>query len=309
MRKFLCRLVLFVLLLVGVDWLVGIGGRRLMRSAIAGDTKRNEYIANEMDAEVVLFGSSRCIHHYDSRLLADSLGMTVYNCGNNGMGIILFYARYRMLTERYVPKLVVYDVLTGFDLQQSDNLGYLTWLKPYYDHPGVDSIFWKIAPVERWKMCSNMYRYNGKVMQMIGDNLVQLREEMDGFRPLDGVMAYDPVLQDRYEPYEPDSIKLYYMERLIRECRERGTKLVFAFSPFYGGSVHTRETYAPLFRLAEQYGVPVLNHYSDSDIVHDRRYFADTYHMNREGASRYSQRLGGELKQIIHVSSMNPTIK
>lgn len=117
---------------------------RINKISDRGDTARNEYIANKVTAPVLIFGSSRAIHHYDPRIFKDSLEVDCYNCGQDGMGIVLFYGRYKMITQRYIPKLIIYDALAGFDIAENDNYGYLTWLKPYYQNAGIDSIFGKL---------------------------------------------------------------------------------------------------------------------------------------------------------------------
>lgn len=143
MKRFLLKLVLLIALIAILDILCGFFFQRLTKSAIGGDTARNEYIANKVEAPILIFGSSRAIHHYDPKIFKDTLGINCYNCGQDGMGIILFYGRYKMITKRYIPQLIIYDILAEFDIEENDNYSYLTWLKPYYQNDGIDSIFGK----------------------------------------------------------------------------------------------------------------------------------------------------------------------
>lgn len=142
-------------MLVGLDLLSGFIFREMTNKAKGGDTARNEYIAHKVDAPILIFGSSRAIHHYVPKIFRDSLGIDCYNCGQDGMGIILFYGRYKMITQRYIPKVIVYDVLSGFDLEQGDNYSYIGWLKPYYDIPGIDSIFGRLLLMSESKCTHN----------------------------------------------------------------------------------------------------------------------------------------------------------
>ena len=100
MKRFLLRLVLLLALVAGLDALCGFLYQRLTKSAKEGDTASNEYIANKVTAPVLIFGSSRAIHHYDPRIFKDSLEVDCYNCGQNVMGIVLYYGRYKMITQR-----------------------------------------------------------------------------------------------------------------------------------------------------------------------------------------------------------------
>ena len=195
MKKLIAKSTLFIVLVLIIDFFSGSIFTFLRLHSVGGDTNRNEYIANKLNDDIIIFGSSRAIHHYDPRIIEDSLDMTCYNCGNDGMGIILFYARYKQITERYIPKLILYDVTSGFDIQPGDNSKFLSWSRPYYDQPGVDSIFWKIDHLERIKMISNMYRYNSKILQMVADNLTPLRIDFKGYRPHTGIMKHEPRIE------------------------------------------------------------------------------------------------------------------
>ena len=298
MKRFVQRLLLFVVFLIGLDMISGLVFKALTQNAKGGDTARNEYIANNVDAPVLIFGSSRAIHHYVPRIFRDSLGMDCYNCGQDGMGIILFYGRYKMITERYVPKVIVYDVLPSFDFEAGDDYSYLGWLKPYYDKEGIDSIFWKIAPDERYKMCSQMYRYNGKILQMLIDNVRNMHEDDNGYRPAYGTMKYEPQKQTEVATMNLDAVKLYFWKKFIQDCHQKGTQLIFALSPFYGGSHSAHRTYSAIYDLSTRYNIPIVNHYNDKDFVNHKDLFMDSYHMNYLGAEMFSKKIAGELRKI-----------
>ena len=69
-------------------------------------------------------GSSRCVCHYDDKLLSDSLGINAVNVGNKGNGIILMYGRYHVIPKNHKPKILIYDVEPAFDIieyEEDDN--------------------------------------------------------------------------------------------------------------------------------------------------------------------------------------------
>ena len=183
MKKFVSKVIWFLIGLVVLDVLVGLGARYLVGHAKGGDTGLNNYICHEMKDECIVFGSSRGMHHYDPNIIADSLGMSCWNCSLDGNGIILMYGRYKMLSARYTPKMLIYDVQTSFDLLENDNHKYLRNLRYYYDDPGVDSIFWRVDPLERLKMLSNCYRYNYQWLQLISDNIHPMGATTRGISP------------------------------------------------------------------------------------------------------------------------------
>lgn len=300
MKKFIILIFALFAILAGIDIATGLVFDKLTLSAKRGYTGRNEFIADKLHDPVLVFGSSRSVHHYDPQVLADSLGVPCYNCGQDGMGIITFYGRFKLLTARYTPRLIIYDVTTDFDLRRNDNVTYLTWLKPYYNRPSIDSIFWHVEPTERIKMLSNMFRYNGKALQIITDNKPGYNNDdtLKGFVPLDGIMTYDKEEDATKTQVDFDSVKLYYLSRLIKDCSAKGIRLVFAISPLYNSLAQPDAYLADFLTLARKQNVPVINHYYDTRFATNKNLFQDTYHMNRSGAEIYTSILAHEIKQL-----------
>ena len=81
---------------------------------------------------IIILGSSHAVRHYVPSVIQDSLGLTCYNCGEPGCGIIPAYARYKMVAERNKPKLVIYEVTPGYDYLVSDDYSkYLGKVRQY----------------------------------------------------------------------------------------------------------------------------------------------------------------------------------
>lgn len=295
MKKFICKVVIFLVGLGALDYVIGLGGRYLVDHAKGGDTGLNAYICRRMTEECLIFGSSRGMHHYDPNIITDSLGLSCWNCSQDGKGIFLMYGRYMMLSARYSPKVIIYDVCSSFDLLEGDNSTDLDYLRYFYGNPSVDSIFWDINQMERYKMLSSCYRFNSKWIQLISDNIHPLNSDDKGYRPMDKEMIYEPkVSKSASDDIRYDSLKLAYLEKLVVACQEKGTKLIFAVSPSYGQTDDT--IYRPLKDICAKYNVYLLNHYCDSAFVANRRLFYDSVHMNRIGATLYSEALIKELR-------------
>lgn len=145
MKKLFLKLFLFALLFVVLDQAIGKGLAVLASKPKGGDTGRNIEVADRTTADIILFGSSRCVHHYDPRLLTDSFGLSCYNAGRDGNGILMLYPYYRMLSSRYRPKLIVYD-LSIFDVGEDDHTKYLEWLRQFYGRPTVVPIVRNTMP-------------------------------------------------------------------------------------------------------------------------------------------------------------------
>ena len=84
---------------------------------------------------------------------------------------------------------------------------------------------------------------------------------------------------------------------LAKDCKAKGTKLIFAISPQY--NTHKDDVYNPLKEICKEYQIPLINHYCDDEFVNNMDYFYDSVHMNRTGATKYTQKFVGELEKII----------
>ena len=172
MKRFIIKVALFFAFVVVADVLCGFTLGYFAKNAKGGFTQRDTYICDKLETDFLLMGSSRCVRHYNPQIITDSLGMSCYNTGQMGNGIILNYGRLRMIDERKKPKVVIYDIAPDFDLfVGDDNHRYLTWLKQHYERNGIADIFESIDPTEKYKMISQLYRYNSRIIELMTDYL------------------------------------------------------------------------------------------------------------------------------------------
>lgn len=298
MKKFICKVVLFFVGLFVIDFALGLGARFLISHAKGGDTGLNNFICHQMKNECLVFGSSRGMHHYDPHIIEDSLKLSCWNCAKDGNGIILMYGRYEMISARYTPKVLIFDVHSSYDLLEGDNHQYLGGLRYDYDEPSIDSIFWNVDKTEKYKMLLNGYRYNSQWLQLISDNLHPLHGDDKGYRPVDQTMIYNSNKEKvKHESYHYDSLKLFYIEKLIKSCQAKGTKLIFTISPLF--DTYDDGVYKPLKVLCAKYHVPLINHYCDKEFVTNPNLFYDPVHLNRTGATQYTKKIVREIRDII----------
>lgn len=300
MKKFIAKVIIFAITIVAIDFIIGKTCTMLIRHAVGGDTKRMTMIVDELKDDIIIFGSSRACRHYDPLILQDSISMTCYNAGLDGNGIIYNYGQYRLMKARYTPKVIIYDIYLSYDLLEDDKPKYLYWLKRYYERPSIDSIFWAVDNTQRIKMMSQMYRYNGSFLQLVSDCIHPMREDVKGYRPLDKTMAYEPIIKPtKKKEYKYDSLKLEYWQRFITDCKLSGTKLIFTMSPLYRAHPEDIEPYQPIIDIAQKNGIPFIDHYTDTAYCTKRKYFKDTAHMNRLGATTFTKAIIKELLPLI----------
>lgn len=288
MKKYLIKIVLFFVAVAVVDILFGKACQYMNDHSKGGGVKSRYYVCKESTEDVLVFGSSRAKHHYVPDIIEDSLKMTCYNTGEDGNGIILCYGFLKMITERYSPKLIIYDV-TGFDMYEDDNMKYLDLMKPYYYENGIDSIFWAVEPRTRVMMLSNLYRYNTTCLRVIGNYIHPMNNYPKGYCASYKTMDYEPEVKEE-EQRVVDTLKMYYFEKFIKLVKRKNITLICCISPSYKAPVDDSH-YNSIKQLCEKYDVPFLYCGAAINISYDKSYFGDKIHMNYIGANKYTSEL------------------
>lgn len=289
MKKFLLKVGLFFLALIVVDRALGMVFGYMGEHAKGGYIEHHKYVTDKVNQDILIFGSSRAIHHYNPQIITDSLSLTCYNCGQDGNGIILFYGLWQMIKERYKPKMIIYDVSQGFDLYEGEsNQRYLGWLRADYDRTGIKPIFTAIDSTEEYKMMSMLYRHNSKFMQVLTDYVHPIFGiEGDGFLPLKGEMDRMKIksAKKRESQHVIDNQKIYFINKLIDELD--GVKIVFVASPsWYGNS---DEAYKPIKEICSRRNIPFMDFSQDQKYIHQNQYFKDGSHLNARGADEFTR--------------------
>lgn len=288
MKCFLTKIILFFIAIAVIDILFGQMCQYMNDHSKGGGVKSRYYICKESREDVLIFGSSRAKHHYVPEIIEDSLDLTCYNAGEDGNGIILCYGFLKMITQRYSPKLIIYDV-TGFDMYEDDNMKYLDLLKPYYHEPGIDSIFWAVNSKSRFMMMSNLYRFNTTCLRVIGNFLHPMASYPKGYCALYKTMEDFECRSDSTDENgeTEDSLKLHYFEEFIRLALSRDIFMICCVSPSYKSEPDDSK-YNPIKLLCSQYGIPFLYNEAEPSIAFDKSFFQDRTHMNDLGARKYT---------------------
>lgn len=300
MKRFILKIALLFIIIFICDVLFGKVMDFVVNKIEVGGQGRDNYICNQANEDILVFGSSRAVHHYNAQMLEDSLGMSCYNCGDDGNGIILSYGRLMMIKERHQPKIIIQDVSTSFDLFKNDNRKYLGWFKTRYNRNGVKEIFDSIDENEKYKMTSSFYRYNSKFLQNIFVYFTSISAEtgIKGFRPLNAEFDSMKVHKSpKKETYEFDPLKLSFVNKFIDEAD--GTRVLFVVSPMWYG-MDTAKT-EPIKKICQQRNIPFYDFSNDKKYVHNNEYFKDGTHLNAHGADEFT-------KDLIHILKKDSVI-
>lgn len=293
MKKYILAIICFLTIAAFIDYGFGYIGDYLIHHARSGDYEDINIACNIQTADVIILGSSRAKHHYVPEVLEDSLEMSCFNGGMDAVGITYEYGRYLLMTRRYTPKILIYDVNPGSDITtEKNNVATLGELRPYADIPEIKKYIVSFDSKENIKLLSNFYRYNSKFFKLIKG---QFGEEhmRKGYVPMHRIMNYDP--KSLVEFSNVDSTKINLFKKLIIDTQKKHIKLFFTASPKYG--IKSDSLLTPIKELCVKYDIPFMNHYSDTCFILTKRAFADQLHLNDSSAKVFSGIIAKEIKE------------
>ena len=308
MRKFLLKIGLFFTLVALIDVACGFAFNVLTKNAKYGETSKNYYIANVSEDDVIVLGSSHAIRHYVPSIIQDSLGLTCYNCGEPGCGIIPAYARYKMIAERHKPKLVIYEITPEYDYLVADDYSkYLGRVKQYANKKPVAEMYHTFGDdLDHLRLLSNMYRNNSCLIQNVMDIVVPT-DDYRGYGPLYGILTEEAISMNSQTQVEKDvkgntidSLKLSFVERLFEEVQKDNVKLMCVISPVFSATPQElNDKYTPAIELCRKYGLPFVDNRYVNGISDNMGLFQDMGHLNDNSARKYTSSLVTAIKSYL----------
>lgn len=258
------------------------------------------YLVNDVDADLVLMGTSRCNLHYVPSIIADTLKMSVYNGGIDASSNI--YSHYIMLNHilaHHKPKMIGLEVRALDYTCQEDAFNAISFFAPYVNMNAYSDSVYRDAGTYNFYQVSHLYRYNAKAVSNIVGLIVNRQENEDsGYIPLPDPVHHPESLEKSTFEFSYDSLKVQYIEKFIRRCQEKEILLFFTMSPYY--TVANPNEYSVLKQIAEENDIPVFDYHS-SGLFHDHPdYFKDERHLWDRGARLYSMIFAHDLKEFLN---------
>lgn len=316
MKKFVLRLTVFALVVIliatGLDMLFSKQLMKLRGFAFGEGGVWNDIIKGNVNADVVVYGSSRAWVHIDPQILEDSLKTSSYNLGMDGHNFWMQYLRHQKYMEHNrKPQtiLVCVDVLSlelREDLYNAEQfLPYMLWdseikktTQRYIGYKWYDYYF-------------PFIRYHGKhsVMETVfksfvapGSSDIGRTKGFEGmYRKWNEDLTEAKKKMGSYVAH-PDSVSITLFKQFLSDCKTDTIQVILVYTPEYveGQTFikNRKEIIAMLEDIAAKHEVPLLNYTTDSMCMNKDLFYNST-HMNHIGAEIFSQKLAHDLKQYV----------
>ena len=302
-RNSLGATILFFALLIAADYFTGKVLHHLFFRQTSGWDYETKYSIEDTKADVLIFGASRAQQQYNPEYIEDSLQLTCYNVGRDGMPFFYHYAVLQAVLKRYSPKIILLDCEYGVLKKTESSYERISCLLPYYkSHPEMRSIIELRGPFEKYKLFSQIYPYNSLMFKIASGNLPSSKkknETIKGYIPLTRSLNEPIKTIDYTETYELDTVKINMLQSFIDDCKKRNIKLFILCSPYYINPVGTDYSIKVIKEKAAANNIDFIDYSTEKIFLNNSKLFDDTVHVNTTGSKIFSSMLAAELKKKI----------
>lgn len=268
----------------------------------------NDIYKGDIDCDLLIMGSSRAFVQFNPKILDSCLNVRSYNLGANGRPADAQILKYNIYREQgnAKPKVILYEIYPG-TLDTSNGYERIQYL-PHLKHP---SLWWKTRQLEHFSWadcfvpCYRFLKYKEDIRHILQKDSYYTRPEnksYKGFQDFDKKWdgsAYAKI--DSIDYQRNEQVQLLFEDFLDR-CRQEQIKVILVKAPYYIGAtekIRDLEGFNVLYEdIARRHQLALLDYTYDT-LCYDTTQFYNATHLNRTGATRFSQKLSENLVHYI----------
>lgn len=272
----------------------------------------NRIFNGEIDADLVINGSSIAELQISPKILDSILDVQSYNFGMSGFSFLMQKARYDVFSKNNdEPKIIVQIVGDG-TLKKKEGLFRLPQFLPYLNDSIIRSTTKKYKGLSYLDYHMPLVRYSGESETVIKGVASFLHYEPLSTKKFKGYASNDIPWDNNFEEFvkdHPNGMEMHvsnYIKNLfedfIKKEKQRGSKVFIIFPPTYyeleNYILNRKELLDFYTSISKKYKVPFLD-YSKSDFTKRKELFYNATHLNKKGAELFSTKLAADIKRIL----------
>lgn len=313
MKVFFRKILLFLIPLffsaILFDVFISLNLKKSKSFAHGEYTVWNDILESKVNSDIIINGSSRAYVQINPSIIADSLQTTCYNFGLNGHNFWLENFRFNTFIDKNKKPKIVIQSLDVFTLSKTPDLFNSQQFLPYmlFNH--------KIYMATRsyngfkvWDFILPAYRYIGlKKIYETAFNMFLNRPNKT--KRIKGYEGQNKKWNNDFDkakktmpfvdmPFDDETISLF--DQYLYKCKTNNIKLIFVYSPEYIEGQKFAKNRPQIFDLynsfSKKYNI-LFYDYSNDSISYQKKYFYNTLHLNKEGATLFTKKLILDLKK------------
>ncbi|WP_256010018.1 DUF1574 domain-containing protein [Desertivirga xinjiangensis] len=292
---------LFLLILFSADRAIGYYLEKIYFKLQNGEFYQTIHALTKAKEDILIFGSSRAMHHYKSHIIEEHFQVPTYNLGRSGKNILYSYAVFSQLLSTYKPKVVILDVQPSEFSWKAGREGedaMIDALLPFKDFPEINKNISKIRKSEI--LLSNLFKtypYNTDVAEILGYHYGFINDESNnGYIALKGNKISKKVKRiEKSEQVSNDPELIRVFRGFISLAKANKVELYVVISPttrrLNAGSIHL------IKKITQEAKIPLFN-YSELPEFNDYTLFYDGTHLNDQGATEFTNEIVNKLSHL-----------
>lgn len=301
MKKPLLFCLILLTLLSGAHY--GID-RGLQKTGFGNYGEWNDLFNGRAAADIIIQGSSRAWVQVDPAIIEAVSGKTAYNLGLDGYDFSLQNCRYQLYRQYNDAPQTVVQILDIATLNRRQDLYMYEQFLPYYHEEQLvqtisqfQGFSWAhyYLPLAKY---AGRYTYARIGMQEFLNVAHYGSSKYKGYRgqEIAWTGAFEAFTRDYpqgiVQPTDPGNIAAF--DRFLAESAQSGVEVILVYAPEYYPVNDYLKNKAEILAIyqdfADKYGFQFYD-FSDHEISHDKRYFYNAEHLNKEGAELFSRQL------------------
>jgi len=310
MKKFIIKIFFFITsfaaFLLVPDFIITKG----LQKAKSQDYKEwNEIYSGNIDANIVINGSSRAWVHVSPYILDSILITNSYNLGIDGYNFHMQYCKYREYMQFNTGPELVIQTLDITTLQKRTDLYNLNQFLPYIYKSRIREFTRQYKGFSFFDYYIPFYRYHN-LSEIINTGF----KEFFGNTGLDngkfkGYLGMNSEWNGTFDEYKKanlngvkidlhsESIEL--MDTFLSECKKESINVILVYPPEFIENQYLTKNRTEIINLyskfAEKYKLVFLD-YSNNDLSYKKELFYNSQHLNKKGAELFTKILADDIK-------------
>jgi hypothetical protein len=264
----------------------------------------NDIMEGKVNSDILIYGSSTAWVHFNPEIISKKLKTSTYNLGIDGHNFWLQNLRHKQLIKfNKKPKLIIYavDLIT---LQQNTELYNYEQFFPYmlWNHDFKSTIIGS-NDFRNFEFSIPLLRYVGRYNSVKTAFEMVIFPENNPVERIKGYKGQNKLWNNDLATAEKkmgnfkvvlDPTVITKFETFLEECKSEKIKVIFVYTPEYTEGqkfIKNKNEIIKLYNdLSKKHSIPFYD-FSNDKICLDKNYFYNTKHMNKCGASLFSNQI------------------
>jgi len=311
MKKFIKTLLLFLIPILVLSYPVDVFLSNNLKKSndLFGEYEVwNDIYTSNINADILIYGSSRAWVDISPKILEDSLHLKSYNLGMDGHNFWLQYLRHlEYLKYNNAPKHIILAVDFN-SLQKRDNLYLYEQFLPY--------MLWNKNTKEFTKTYEgfNNFDYDIPLIRYAGNSsivknaiTIGIENKKDtpyrtkGYRGIKKTWSKDlENAKSKMKNYkiQIDTASVTLFDKFLQECKSNNIKVSLIYTPEHIEGQKFIENKNKIIDIYKNYAKKhelIYLDYSEDSICLDKSYFYNATHLNKTGSELFSKKLANDL--------------